>query len=682
MNLRRWITALAVLAVFTAVAGAQVVSPTPISCSVSAVSTPTIRSEGLYEHVGDIWIICTGGPQPSATAPVDRATITVNYGVPVTSRVDTAANPNTSSEALLSIDEPNTITANPIPVKGFGQNAPVAICSAPNATTANAACNTYAQQVTTAGAVVAVSSPGYWVMVNTNATEAPATDLSAGFNAPTIYQGVNGTSSNSINQISFSDVPVLAPYTQSVTRVYRILNARVNATGATGSITATVTVTPVAGALTTLSLTNSSAVVANVQSSLSTSVSQVSGLSLCAAAQLIPQPGQLKANAALLSFKENVNNAFKTRILPLNTSPDPGDAVGAVPNAAYDNVTGAYTVNKVNYSEFNSESGFVAPAVGGITPGLADYGTRFKAVFSNIPANVTLYVSVNNVTDYQTLATQPSNGGAGDDSAISYAVLQAIPAKGNVENATYTPTGLAVSNGNNIIPVVPLTISKGGAEAVWEVTNDQPATAETFVFAVYAVFSLQTPPTAGASATVSLGYAPTTLTGNNAITSIPQFAAPSAAAASFLSIAPCQTTLLFPYLTNYATNATQHWETGVSIANTGADPFGSVLAGNTGGTCNLNFYGTNAPPIITTPAVAPGTQYNFVVSDPANTGRAQYPSFQGYLFAVCNFQFAHGFAFVEDGSPQGNAMGYLALVVDNRAAIQRSADLTGEDLGN
>jgi hypothetical protein len=57
-------------------------------------------------------------------------------------------------------------------------------------------------------------------------------------------------------------------------------------------------------------------------------------------------------------------------------------------------------------------------------------------------------------------------------------------------------------------------------------------------------------------------------------------------------------------------------------------------------------------------------------------------NFAGYIFAVCNFQFAHGFAFVEDGSPSGNAMGYLALVVDNRSAVTRAATLTGEDLSN
>jgi hypothetical protein len=53
MNLRRWITALAILAVFTAVAGAQVTS-NQVSCTASPASTPNIRAEGLTERAGAV----------------------------------------------------------------------------------------------------------------------------------------------------------------------------------------------------------------------------------------------------------------------------------------------------------------------------------------------------------------------------------------------------------------------------------------------------------------------------------------------------------------------------------------------------------------------------------------------------------------------------------------------------
>ena len=39
------------------------------------------------------------------------------------------------------------------------------------------------------------------------------------------------------------------------------------------------------------------------------------------------------------------------------------------------------------------------------------------------------------------------------------------------------------------------------------------------------------------------------------------------------------------------------------------------------------------------------------------------PNFQGYMIAICQFQYAHGFAFVSDLGAQRLAMGYLALVI-------------------
>ena len=41
------------------------------------------------------------------------------------------------------------------------------------------------------------------------------------------------------------------------------------------------------------------------------------------------------------------------------------------------------------------------------------------------------------------------------------------------------------------------------------------------------------------------------------------------------------------------------------------------------------------------------------------------PEFQGYVIAVCEFQYAHGFAFITDGfgGVRSLAQGYLALVI-------------------
>ena len=90
--------------------------------------------------------------------------------------------------------------------------------------------------------------------------------------------------------------------------------------------------------------------------------------------------------------------------------------------------------------------------------------------------------------------------------------------------------------------------------------------------------------------------------------------------------------LLFPAVTNQ--NGT---ETGIAIANTSSDPFGSVTAS---GACTLSFYGTNAPSSFTTPTIPAGTVYTATLSAMGATG------FKGYVTAACPFGPARGFAFV------------------------------------
>jgi hypothetical protein len=56
------------------------------------------------------------------------------------------------------------------------------------------------------------------------------------------------------------------------------------------------------------------------------------------------------------------------------------------------------------------------------------------------------------------------------------------------------------------------------------------------------------------------------------------------------------------------------------------------------------------------------------------------------MFATCNFQFAHGFAFVSDYGARNIAMGYLALIVTNttpQSTFRGSgASVQGENLNN
>jgi len=96
------------------------------------------------------------------------------------------------------------------------------------------------------------------------------------------------------------------------------------------------------------------------------------------------------------------------------------------------------------------------------------------------------------------------------------------------------------------------------------------------------------------------------------------------------------------------------FDTGLAISNTSQDPYGTSTQT---GTCTLNFYGDTAPAAFTTPAdVAAGTTWT-------TTALSVAPGFQGYVIADCQFQYAHGFAFVTRVGAVDVAMGYLPLVI-------------------
>lgn len=667
MNFRRVFTALAVLAVFAMMANAQVITPSPINCSVTAGAAPAVRSEGVNERVGDIVITCTGGQTPAlgsvSAVQVDKASIVVDFGVPVTSRLETIGGLSAgASEALLLVDEPATVLPGTL-TPGWGpSNAALSVC--PATAVPAAACATFGQTIN-----------GYWVLSNT-AVQPPVVP------AANAYQGTNGTGANA-NKVTFTNVPVLAPVASNVTRVYRITNIRVTP-GAAASITASVTVTPNAGSANALTLTNNSAVVAAPQAGLSASVVTIGAASLCATTDLQPNAAQAKANLAILTFKETFATAFRTRVLPIGVNAAGlAQGVGATQNS----VTGTYTIGGSSISSFGSESGYVGGLLnaGGITTGLADSGTRLKALFTKLDPKATYFVSVNNVSDYATVATPPTIGN-GDQTVTAYAALvggNTIPAIGASEAAVEGTYAAAFVGklGNSVIPVFQLVPqASGNAEVVWEVVNGSAGTVDTLSFAVYAVYNNNaTPPTIGNIATVTLGFAPTSGATAPGVTTtfVPRMVAPAAAGshvnANIFNVVKCQTSLLFPYVTNVT-----GYETGMAVSNTSMDPFSTVTSA---GSCSMYFYGQNQPaaPVALkdgagVTAIAAGTMI-------ANTASGLgLINFNGYAIAVCDFQFAHGFAFVQNRT-QTLGMGYLPLVMQGGTGGNgRGQALIGEGL--
>jgi hypothetical protein len=100
----------------------------------------------------------------------------------------------------------------------------------------------------------------------------------------------------------------------------------------------------------------------------------------------------------------------------------------------------------------------------------------------------------------------------------------------------------------------------------------------------------------------------------------------------------------------------------------------------------LNYYGNTtgggaAPAAQTTTTPLNGGQHmTLTLSSGGTNGITATPGFQGYIIAQCNFQYAHGFAFISDLGAQRLAEGYLALVMDEALGTRTGA--TSEVLGH
>uniref|UniRef100_Q01Q37 Uncharacterized protein n=1 Tax=Solibacter usitatus (strain Ellin6076) TaxID=234267 RepID=Q01Q37_SOLUE len=648
VDFRRCITALAILALFAGLAAAQIGPQQQLVCATNVTVTPNLRGEGYTEQTGDITLNCTGGVTPTLGSVVPTVNITVFYNTQVTSRLLPQSASNSISEALLLIDEPGS--GLPPTVPGYGPAAAQNLCATPTT-----GCTQFVSAANVSGApiggipVATDTALGLFVPPGTPAT-----------NTRNVFQGV--VSSNSV---TFFGIPVLAPGT-TASRVFRITNVRVNANplaGGSASGASPVTASISISGATSLLITNATPTVGFVTNGLSAKVSTTTTFNQCAT--------QTKSFATLVQFSENFGTAFKTRVAAQSNTSYAGQA--GAPLSPPQNVPGGI---------YNSESNLVVPIATGQVAGLADYGTRLKATFNNIPAGVRIFVSTANVLNgnFPVVAPAVPGGSAANTGTTGYAQLVNGETTSDGASSGFFPSITATDNGpnNGNVPIAEVPITNGSGLAVWEVVNTNPSTSETFSFAVYTTYSAnvaQNSPPAGTS-TVNLSYAPTppifTASAGAAASStltIPRFISDPSAARNFAVIQICRTILLFPYVTNQA-----GFDTGLEIANTSLDPFttGSNTTLAQAGSCRMTWYGgtTTAP---TTPpgpsdtgSIAGGTIY-------VNTAQTLVPNFQGYMIAVCNFQYAHGFAFISDVGARNLAMGYLAVVLPDPGTNGRAA---------
>jgi len=408
------------------------------------------------------------------------------------------------------------------------------------------------------------------------------------------------------NSISFLGVEVIPAGT---TRNFRITNVRVNASavasgvaGLPGTVQALISIS----GPTSLPLLNPQLTVGLVSAGLQFDLlgtSVTSGPASAAGRSLQQCISVLNTQVqGFLRFRELFATAFKTRVAPGGQ-----DTPGVI---------------------YNTESGLVTGVAG---VGLADFGTRLRATFANVPAGVTIWVSVNNVTS-------PN-----------------VPATANTVAHLISADGTAITG--NSAGLASLTNVGGTATAIWEIDTTNPFLIEDFLFSVSIATTANAAtntPAAGVQGTVAGSFFPTsTVITASATAPIPRFV-DTGVARNFVIFNICRTVLLFPFVTNQA-----GFDTGLAISNTSQDTFGTPAQA---GTCTWNFFGANAPAAVPTPSVAAGSTITTLASTTA-------PNFQGYAIAVCNFQYAHGFAFVSDLGARNLAMGYLSLVIPDRTRV-------------
>jgi hypothetical protein len=667
VDLRKWFPALAIVALLLGSAVTASAQPA-FTFAVTAGVPPLVRAEGITELLGDIVLNCTGGnpaqQNSSGTALVPGMNVSVFLNTNVTSRLLNSSN---DSEALLLVDEPNV---NGRPLVPCVPPANQASCSV----LASGAAGQTSDGVTPIGGVVFPNGyvvPGGVVYGGT----------SGGQTVPNAFIGRWG-GTGSPNVVSWNGVPIDAPGTVG-TRVIRITNLRGNAsqlgvssTLVPSQIVAFVSITSTQP----LALSNPQQIIGFVTQGLRFSVQNPSPgrgrtLQQCVAnnPNLAGDPSRAQQQGPTFRarFVEGFASSFKRR------SATPGDLRSAGDGTVGSGVLfncpgtcGTYSADALNTGSVAAqntpgqslftESGFV-PATGSPI-GAADHGTRLMVRLTGIPTGTQIFFPL-----YE----------QGGTSANSRVRLISTDASGA---GSGTPiVGTSTTSFPPTIVVAAGSVTGGAATAVYEVISSDPTIVEQIDIPITTAFASSA---AGlGTANVIGSFAPiSTVTVASQTAPIPRFIDTAASTGAF-TINPCRTNLLFPFVTNQA-----GFDTGIAISNTSQDIFSA--SSDQSGPCRIHYFGGTAgggpaPATQTSSAAVPaGGQLLFVTSSGGTLGIAGTPGFQGYVIAQCDFQYAHGFAFITDG-PIGAARvaeGYLALVMDVPTIYRTEND--GEALGN
>ncbi|HXM40243.1 MAG TPA: hypothetical protein VN924_03275 [Bryobacteraceae bacterium] len=637
-DFRRWILAFAALIL---VLGSVVPASAQVTCNASAVVIPTLRHEGFTELTGDILLTCTApqGVLPlAAGTPIPQATVSVSLSAPVTSRVLGKAAAPTPN--LLS--EALLLVNDPAP-------ATQVLCTDPT--------NPAVQCQGTANGAGGYTNP-----------------------PPNVYEGLQGATTPGPNTITFFGVPADPPAT---TRTYRITNIRIDATtaalgaggGGTTPVYAFVSVSP-SSSININSGSNSGQFIdGQISWGLVNTAPSSAGATLY-------QCENFNGTLGSVTFTENFSTAFKTQ-----------GVNGSGSMATYPQ----NTPGQVYYTESGLEIDLTGGSLPNAWSGAADAPTELQAVISNIPVGAVISVDSYAISTGQALCTATSPVGC--VSVLSDANLllpTANPSPGS---------NSVVTVADNSMGTAPISVT-----VVWQITDTNPSAIDSLTFNVYGslVAQLGNPSTLTGPAAVSIGFYPQTATYADADSTgpIPSFSttveAQTPSPTSLFSISPCETILLFPYVTDF-----YGFDTGIAISNTSMDSLGSQGAVGQTGACTVSFFGnggaattlgtsgvysSTSDTTLTTGLIPPGTTWAFSVStiDPGYNSAPTYGT-TGYAIATCEFQYAHGYSFVSDTGIRNFAAAYLALIIPDstRAATPficsaygttNTCNLTGEQL--
>jgi len=755
-DFRKWFFALAVVALLaglTVPASAQ----TTTVCAIQTATDNLARAEGYTELVGDVLLACTGGTPTAAGVSIPQITIQIFLSQNVTSKITgvTGSSSTGSSvflEALLIIDEPNSSLHPNTAMLNCGYStalAPDSSFSGPGV------CSILGN-----GGIPSADFAG-GLNPNTNTT----TSYNGTAGHPNVFQGrqaLSGNNSVVFQGVPFDPPGTLTRYLR-ITNVRANANG---AGIAQANQTSVITMGIASSGNNVLQLSIASQAVATVLKGLNSStifantsfaqcISQAKGLltaspeppygstSTCGSSSCdvgtSPTNNTFTNGFAnpMIRFSEGFASSWKTKnvIFTLTNGNYTGGTLGSdaytfnggdsypsdvdqnVPGVAYNSESGLTHPGNVltqnpplgfvtgNFFVAGSQYPFGNGAGNGNTGfntvGIATQGTRLATALANIPNGLSVYVSpILFLFRQGTTYTNGPNTNGGNATGVMVLTNTASDGSG-----VYNPPSGPITAANQ--PLQPVTVTNGSALVVYEILFTDVYTLEyvdvPFVISYAANLSGNAPfglPQPNQIATYATGFAPFYSTSAATLASsslpVPRFVF-TGAATNLFGVIKCNCNLLFPYVTQ-----APGYDTGIAIANTTADPYGTTPQQ---GAIEFWYYGT-----LTNGGAAPGTQCTNTASPgtcPGTTvvaggqvltytlynGSAQWgldnrgAGFTGYMIAQAQFQYCHAFAFIGglgggpavNSSTNGLSEGYLALILDAGTFVRGAPQ--GESLG-